>query len=183
MKFTDKAIKQISIYGSLIIIIDIALVIFGFVNKDVDIVRGLLITIALGFGLFYSLSGFKKSVADYYKIFLVIYCVASLIDVVTFFFFTNTTEIISNTVYAVVGVRMLTIFCLLILIFVKNLGKGISFNVSLAILLINIILFIMCISEHDNNTYIMAMASLFLSFITLLLVFGKYIDKDKRGAE
>lgn len=184
MKMTTESIKKISMCCAVLIIINIALIIFSIVRNDVFLINGLLLIIALACGLLYSVFGYKKSSANFYKLFMVVYSVVFLLDVIIYFFFTNNSETLGNTVYVVVAIRMLTFLCLVVLTFVKNLGKNISINLSLAILLINVILFVTCITDPNNRSlFILPASNLLLSFIAFLLVNGKYLDKEQRGAE
>ena len=52
------------------------------------------------------------------------------------------------------------------------------------IVVVNVLLFTISIGKHDNSgTYIMGFANLLLAVIANLLVNGKYINKQSRGAK
>lgn len=52
------------------------------------------------------------------------------------------------------------------------------------IVVVNVLLFTISIGKHDNGgEYIMSFANLLLAIIANLLVNGKYINKQARGAK
>lgn len=184
MRIIEDNLKLLSKVNIVLILLDVAFIIFGIIGKYVEIINGSLLIVALAFGFIYSLKESKKSAANYYKMFMIIYTLMSLLDIVMFFFLSEYVDTFNTIGYIVICMRLVAFICIAALALVKNLGKNNSNTLAGTLFLINIVLFVICaFDKNQTGTYIMSFSNLLLSFTTYLLVNAKYFDKQSRGTD
>lgn len=146
----------------------------------------LLTIIALVFSLVYLFKEYKKSAHVSYKAFLCIYLVIWILEVISSFVFVDV--LIINKVLLI-----LELIVLFILTFTKNLGKKNSKLLASALIILNVcialvVLFAGLYKGYSPLPIVVNVLSGYLSYIllsstTYIMVTGKYIDKDSRGAK
>ena len=133
--------------------------------------------IALACGIVYLFNGYGKSVADYYKLFLIYVAVNSLL--------------IAGAIFIAVGfvveeiLLLAKIVLLVVLAMWKNLGKTKSWIVFILILGLDIALFITTLISSEISIHILVslVTSLALDGIIAIAIQGKYRDKAIRGTK
>ena len=185
MDFIRKNLKAIGIVNSIAIVVCIALRLASLSQASTLLAKIDLFAcvIALTFGLFYSLSGYKKDSAIYFKAFVYLYAATSILSFATaiislmvdgsFVFDLNTAKII---IHAIVTI------CISILAIGLDLGKKKSLQLTYAILLLNIVKLIISLVSKTQFAIISSDVSNVLLTCTLLVfVCAKYVDKQSRG--
>jgi len=156
---------------------------FNFKNLEVSPgVFGYISTIALavaGIGsIVYIGTGHQKKFAAFYFLFLIGFLVSSMASFVTMV----TNELLHQLIipYGIFSV------CLLIMIFVKNLGKDISYVIvgvllitAIAVLILSIIIFYKELGVFRLNST--EATGLIYAIVLMILVFAKFKDKIARG--
>ena len=144
----------------------------------------LLLVAALVLGFVYAVLDYRKQDAKYYKGFMWAYLISSIIHLVNMFSAAASPVFMAFlNIIAVVLTTMLTT-C-------KDLGKQTSYIVAIGLLLCKIVPLIIYLSSgnfSDNGTNFLGVASgslitIMLAANAFLMVAGKYIDKDARGAK
>ena len=150
-------------------------VFFGSFNYGVFF-AGIVNIAALVCGIIYVLKGYSKEAAGYYKAFLALVAVYALI--------TTFTSINQGIVIRII-LKVVKIVLLLVLVFVKDLGKKKTWIIFAVMLAVDICVpFIAIDKQHFLGYRLVAHISKFLTDGTIgLAIRGKYIDKDKRGTK
>ena len=157
-------------------------------------VQSVVCIVALTFGVFYAVKGYKKNGAKNYKGFMVLYFFNNLLSIaapLSIEISTDTFRLVSAVTLA--GNIIITI-CALILALGKDLGKKRSLALSYTILGTNLIKLITVILDLEKNpnitdtkslayAIIAYVSNLLLAAILCIFVNGKYIDKQERGRE
>ena len=173
MKLLSDNLKKAGYFNAALIIVAILfrlyfITVFPIATK----IDSIICIAALIFGLFYSLSGYKKDAAKYYKAFMYLYLISSIFSLVASCD-GNVLSIIANVIILVSA---------FILSFVKDLGEKKSDGLALVILAISI--FKLCIVTTKTIPHIsVAFANLMLACILCVFVAAKYADKKSRGAK
>lgn len=183
MKLTAENIKKANIFNSLLIVIAIALRLTVFTKiTRIAQTETIVCILALLFGLFYSLNGYKKDSAKYYMTFMILLALNSIVSLCG-----PISEMINGTitfisiVFAIV--EALVLVCAFMLSFGENLGKAKSTKISYIFLLLEIVKAILALSNGIITPMGLSSVSfLILGFIVCLLVNAKYADKESRGA-
>lgn len=176
MKIINDNLKKAGYFNIALIVIAIVLRLI-IINTVPTIVKidSIICIAALIFGLFYALSGYKKDGAKYYKAFISLYFVSSIVSLITSII-APTSE--SINIY-ILFINIVVIVLLFILAFVKDVGISKSTNISLLILLVNIIKMF----YTNKLTYQGGFANLILACILCVFVSAKYRDKESRGTK
>lgn len=177
MKVVNDNLKKAGYLNAVLIVIAIVLrlVSIGSVPTVVQIDSALCI-IALIFGLFYSLSGYKKDSAKYYRAFMYLYLVSSIVSLLAPLLVT------SNTFITVINA--IIVILVLVLAFAKDIGVDNSTYFSLLILLLNLVkLFYSFTGVAEFSKMASNFANLILACILCIFVSAKYKDKESRGSK
>ena len=127
--------------------------------------------------IFYAWKGYKKEVAAYYKAFLLLAMVACILAITASVLFEN---VMPGIIF--MGLKVLL---LLILAFLKNMGKLNTLMIFFIMLLVDVIYaFIGVVPDgYMMLRVISVIANLLINATILLAIRGKYADKEERGAE
>ena len=143
--------------------------------------------VALGAGVAYTVLGYKKNAAVFYKIFMWLYAISAVI--------TYTSMIINpagdSATLAVVLTKFISLGLIVLLAGAKDYGVVKSNIISIALLalwtyeLISCVIFVDKFSELNMFVPILfnAIGQFVLASTAALMVCGKYIDKKARGAK
>ena len=180
MKLSNDNLKKAGYFNSVLIVAAIILRAINFANSPtLMMVDNVVCILALVFGLLYSLNGYKKEAAKYYKTFMYLYALSSLISFAA--------PLISFGIgnYNLENVINFAVFvCACLLAFVKDFGKNNS-NTTVCIALV--LTGIKLVNDLLNGTLVnlhFASFSIFVqAMIACVLVSHKYIDKESRGAK
>lgn len=184
MNIISENLKTTGIINAALIVLTIILRLISFFEMSALIKIDVIVCIiSLIFGLLYSLFGYKKDVAKYYKTFMILYVLSSLISVLVPIIDTiNGNITITNIAFAIFGIIILICACMLA--FGKDLGKGKSTNLFLIVLSICTIKILWNLVIESPLAYSSAsFAYLIQAFIVCVLVTGKYKDKQARGSK
>lgn len=150
------------------------------------IIDEILVIVAFAFSLIYMLKEYRKSAHISYKIFLCIYLAIWTLETISAFVFAD-----APTVNKVITIAQLIV--LAILAFAKNLGKKNSKSLATILIVLTICIMIALFYDFINKGYslspiIVNVISGYLLFVLLsttayIMVTGKYIDKESRGAK
>ncbi len=128
--------------------------------------------------VFYARRGYQKEDAAYYKTSLLIMVVACILAIIASVLFGN---VMPGVVF--LGLKILL---LLILAFLKDMGKLNTLMIFFIMLLVDVISAFIGIVPDGNFTLfriISIVSSLLIDVTVLLAIRGKYADKKERGAE
>lgn len=183
MKLINDNLKKTGIVNSILIIIALVLRLKNIGNMTaVRIVDTIICAVGLIFGLLYCLKGYKKDVAKYYKVFMYLYAVSSLISFIvslTLFGFNSMERI--NLIH---GINIAILICACLLAFVKDFGEHNSKTTACIVLVLNAIkLFHDATSGALEITNYASVTNFVQTIIVYILVSQKYIDKTSRGAK
>lgn len=173
-----------------IIVITIALIseIIGLFNNNLLVTDKMVICVlivGLIAGLVFAFNGYKKSYADMYKVYMSIYAVALIINAVAGIAFSNISPSWTFPDYLGMILIVISIVAILILVFVKNLGKKISESLALynMIATCGFSLYEIIILGDIASYYSIYIGNILLSIIAYIFVKFKYVDKASRGAK
>lgn len=145
-------------------------------------VDAIVCVVGLLFGLAYAFSGYVKTSAKLYKIFIVLYSVSSLLSLANFFESVSNKNALKGFGIAIlVGHLAITVLAF-VLAFVKDLGRKKSSNISYVLIGINVLIFMS--SLIGNLDYIIvALGNLVLACVVAVFIASKYVDKASRGRD
>ena len=177
MKLINENLKKAGYFNALLIVIGIVLKALSFLNNPIYIqIDAVVCIIAMVFGLFYSLNGYKKDAAKYYKAFMYLYLFSSL-----FSFIASISGDKTNIIIVITNVVIL--LSAAALAFAKDLGESKSNTLSLVILALNIVKMFVVISTTGVSLAVtLHFSNLVLACILCVFVSAKYADKQSRGA-
>lgn len=132
------------------------------------------ILISLAAAFVYICSGFKKSMAVYYKASLILCSINGLLSIVA----SNS----SSSVLAFVC-NVLCYLVLIVLITCENIGKRNSYILCAINVVLRIVAMFIVVKYFGSSTYQtrIALSQLALALMVAIATFAKYIDKDNRG--
>lgn len=137
--------------------------------------------LAIFAGFVYVLGGYKKNDALFYKLFMLLVCLESVLTLVNDIIITQemgSTSPISGILRTIICVN------LVILVFAKDLGKQTSIGLASAVFGVTIINHARLLVLYFSFSYVIsAVLHLSLALLVLLLVIGKYMDKTERGTK
>ena len=176
-----KSFDNAGVYIIVMSIIAIVLRVLDFnKNGTFGMVDAIVSIIGLVFGLIYAFKGHLKDSAKFYKIFIVLYAVSTIVSLVSYYTYVKNALSVTNIII-LIG-HIVVMLGALLLATIKDFGKKNSTNVVNGIALINLlILFITLVS--DLNFIYIALCNLVLSCIEKAYVDFKYQDKEARGAD
>ena len=127
--------------------------------------------------VFYARRGYQKEDAAYYKTFLVIMAVACVLAIIASVLFGN---VMPGVVF--MGLKILL---LLILAFLKDMGKLNTLMIFFIMLLVDVIYAFIGVVPDGYMLFkvISTVSNLLINATVLLAIRGKYADKEERGAE
>ena len=185
MKLINENLKKTGIVNSILIVIALVLEasaikglpLFGVIDKVVSVV-GLIC------GLLYSIKGYKKNAARYYKWFMYLFALRSLISFAISVFLVGFKA--SDLISLIHAINFAIFVCAFMLAFIKDFGEHNSKTAATIILVLSgIRLFgdVTSMLLFDAN-YVNVTAAIFVEAIIInVLVSQKYIDKASRGAK
>ena len=174
---TDKPIyKVILVFNLLLITAAVVLSIISICSEGATATRILSSAIrllALLFAGFYIISGYSKNASAYYKIFGIIYALGKVIGIISSINHMPTVPEIICDILIIIGILVLT--------FVKNLGKTASFIICAVLVLLQITLLIIAYVLGNPlivkiNMYI----CIDLACLFGIMTYAKYLDKVER---
>lgn len=133
--------------------------------------------VSLLFALFYILYGYVKNAAGYYKIFGYLFVLSKVITTISAF--NPPTPVITYVTSAV------ALISTLVLAFVKDLGKKLSFVLCGALVLIELINCGLVYSYYGTFAWVIKTRAIDLDIACLygILTYAKYLDKAERGTK
>lgn len=178
MKLINDNLKKAGYFNTILIIGAIGVKVYSLTKVNTFVkIDSIVCIFALVFGLIYSLNGYKKDVAKYYKIFMYLYLVSSVLSLMA-----PLVEPILTTINIfVVTINVALLILVFALAFIKDLGVNKSTNIAMVILLLNIIKLLYNVA--NKITIPSGFANLVLPCISCVLVSAKYKDKESRGAK
>ena len=178
MKLINDNLKKAGYFNAALIVIAIIMKLVTFFNVPTLVkIDSVLCVAALVFGLFYSLNGYKKDAAKYYKGFMYLYFASNIISLLV----PLLAPMFEKVNYFIVSINAIILILAFILTFIKDLGVNKSTILSMLILLLNVIKLFYNVA---NKTTIQAgFSNLILACILCVFVSAKYADKASRGAK
>ena len=142
----------------------------------IRIVSSITRIIAMGVGILYLVSGYKKSSAGYYKLFFCLMVVVLILRTMVF---------LANGMNAImVAGSILTIIIAFVLLVGKDLGRDVSLILLTAMIVIEILLKLPFSFEGMSIGQLGGELSMFMLFGTAgCMMTAKYIDKELRGTK
>lgn len=184
MKLINDNLKKAGIISSILIVVAIVLRLIAITAVPTIIkIDALLCIVALLCGLLYTLNGYKKSVANYYKAFMYLYSISSILSLGSSLSFAiadlgkfGIIMIITNAVILI---------SVLVLAFAKDFGEKKSSILSLLVLSLNVFKLLSDISIKGLTTPIISagFGNLILACVSCVFVSAKYVDKASRGTK
>ena len=186
LKTQKPAIKALLVFSLIFLAVALVLSVIRFFEpfESVPVLTYIKIVfdiLAVLSGLAYVLGRYKKNDAVYYKLFMFLNCLSSVMILARDLILTQTDGYTSP----VSGI-LRTIICvdLVILTFAKDLGKQTSIGLASAVLGVTIINAVRLIILYGTFGIIAdAAVALPLALLVLLLAIGKYLDKTERGTK
>jgi hypothetical protein len=130
----------------------------------------------LAAGLYYLALGYEKDSAVFYRAFLILYAISNTVRLVYFMF--------RHSGFLPIAATTVTIIVVLVLLFVKDLGKQISWIAYGILIVAELLLLPSFLKAGTSATLLISKLSDLLIAGTLgLMINGKYLDKDARGTE
>ena len=181
MKFINNNLKTVGYINAVLIIFALVLRLVSFASiPTFGKVESIICIIALIFGLIYSLNGYKKDASKYYKAFMYLYLLSTVITLILSLF-VAINELRKYGILVVIA-NVVILISETILAFAKDLGEKKSNGLALAILAISI--FKLCFVTTKTISHIsIAFDNLILAIILCVFVSAKYADKASRGAK
>ena len=176
MKILKENLKKAGYFNAGLIVVAIVLRLMNMFNTPALVIADSIVCIAaLVFGLFYSLKGYKKDAAAYYKLFMYLLLVSSLMSLSTIVVKFNALMLICNIIIFV---------CVVALAVANNLGESKSNNCALIILICDLIKFFYIVAKTNDMPAIAGgFGNLALACVLCVFVSAKYADKAARGSK
>ena len=177
MKLINDNLKKTGYFNAALIVIAIIMKLITL--KDVSTlvkVDSIVCIIALVFGLFYSLNGYKKDAAKYYKSFMYLFFVSSVLSLLV----PSIAPLSGKTNYFIASINVIILVLVFLLAFIKDLGVNKSTNISMLILILNIV---KLFYNVQITVFLLGFSNLVLACILCVFVSAKYADKEARGAK
>ena len=176
MELINDNLKKAGYFNSVLIVAAIILRAINFANSPtLMMVDNAVCILALVFGLLYSLNGYKKDAAKYYKAFIYLYLISSLFALIG--------PILGERNILMIISRALVFIAVFVLAFIKDLGENKSSKLALAIFVINVATLCYGVTSKAIPFIIMHLGNVALSCILCVFVSAKYADKKSRGAK
>ena len=180
MKLINDNLKKTGYFNAVLIVIALVLRLVTFVSiPTLGKIESIICIVALLYGLIYSLNGYKKDASKYYKTFMYLYLLSTVITLIlTFFVAIN--ELRKYGILVIIA-NVVILLSLTILAFAKDLGEKKSNGLALVILGASI--FKLCIVTKTISYISIAFDNLMLACILCVFVSAKYTEKTSRGAK
>ena len=176
MKLINDNLKKAGYFNAFLTVIAIVLRIFQIVSAPIYVkIEAVICIIALVFGLFYSLNGYKKDAAKYYKAFIYLYLISSLFALIG--------PILGERNILMIISRALVFIAVFVLAFIKDIGENKSSKLALAIFVINVATLCYGVTSKAIPFIVMHLGNVALSCILCVFISAKYTDKASRGAK
>ena len=185
MKFITKNFKNIGLILAALILIAIAMILYSLITVEnsvgLSVIFSIIKCIAMIAGLYYSLKGFGKDNAKYFKTFFITLfafdAIISVIDIYTMFTAGTAAAMICPVI-----LNLLTAVCVAIIAFGKDLGFKKSIILILAGLVFEIVVFVLSIAMATGLANIITcFGNMLIMVIAVMFVLAKYADKEARG--
>lgn len=185
MKLINNNLKKAGYVNAVLIIAAIVLRVINIGKMSgIAIVDALVCAIGLLSGLIYSLNGYKKDAAKYYKVFMLLYAVDSLISFVAILSLYGISFSSANQINLIHAIHLVILVCTCLLAFAKDFGKSNSKTAAWVILILTGIKLINDITTGAIVSVDFASLAIFIqAIIAFVLVSHKYADKEARGAK
>ncbi len=150
-------------------------------NITISLFQAVSAILALVSGFLYLVNGYKKNAAAYYKGYVWIVLIADM--------FATVAGITEASSYLLKSIWAVSLILLAILATGKDLGSTKSYTIAICILLCKVVLLVASFSYRQvlGSAFIPVIldliAQIVLTVSTTLMVCGKYIDKESRGAK
>lgn len=185
MNLLSKNLKKAGIFNTVLILIAIGFRAYQLIDCSMLVkIDGVLCILALLFGVFYSFDGYKKDAGKYYRGFMGLYFISSVVSIAT------PIEAILDSTYVFDEATIIAIFniviavCIFLLGFKKDLGKEKSLNLSYAVVALDIgKLAINLFIKASMSIISIDVSNLVLGLFTCAFVIVKYLDKQSRGSK
>ena len=182
MKLLSNNLKKAGYFNAILIVIAIVFRLFAFSSGVVYKVDTVICILALIAGLIYSLMGYTKAVANYYKVFMLLYAINSAESIIPPV--VGALNAGKTVVLLFALVPAIIMICALILAFAKDLGKEKSTTLSWIILAVSIAKVVLEFCLPDGIHHLTAtIAYLIQAIIAFVFVAAKYADKKSRGTK
>ena len=181
MKFFNDNFKVIGYFNALLIVASIVFRLYFITTfSPLIMADSILCTITLLFGLFYSLSGYKKDAAKYYKEFMYLFFASSILSLCSTLYI-GSSSLTSSGLVIIISNAIIFIISF-VLAFIKDFGLAKSNILALVVLLLNIVKLVLVLKTSISFISI-GFANLILACILCIFVSAKYADKTSRGAK
>ena len=186
MKLINDNLKKAGIFNSVLIVIAIVLRLIPLKSVPTLVkVDSIICIVALIYGLIYALYGYKKEASKYYKTFMYLYLLSSIISFATVLDFA--VDILGKIGILMIIANAIILVSVFLLAFIKDFGEKKSNNFALLVFALNIfkLLFDLIIigSSIELANISAGFSNIMLSCILCLFVSAKYADKSSRGAK
>lgn len=146
-------------------------------------VSALVMSVALIIAIIYIINGYGKKDAKLYKLFLLFFAIATLIDISL-----SATAGVYTSAYTALNAVLLAVSfgAICTLYFAKDLGERTSKNLALAPLVLNIIILLIAIFAYRGlmllfSICLFSVRHIILGAVLYISVKSKYEDKEARG--
>lgn len=184
MKLINNNLKTVGYINVVLIVIAIILRLIAItVVPTIIKIDAILCIAALACGLIYALNGYKKDAAKYYKTFMYLYLISSVLSLGTSL--SLAIADLGNFGILMIISNIIITISIFVLAFVKDFGEKKSNILSLLVLSLNILKLLSDISIKGITTPIISagFGNLILACILCVFVSAKYADKASRGAK
>ena len=184
MKLLSNNLKKAGYFNAALIVIAIVLRLISIVVVPTIIkIDAVLCIAALVYGFLYALNGYKKDVAKYYKSFMYLYLISSVLSLGTSL--SLAIADLGNFGILMIVSNIIIVISIFVLAFVKDFGEKKSNTLSLLVLSLNVFKLLSDISIKGITTPIISagFGNLILACVLCVFVAAKYADKKSRGAK
>ena len=183
--------KQLQIAGIISSVVICILLVFGGIflfAKGLDIpnkISMLMQMVALLLGLVYSISGYSKKSADFYKGFMLSCAISCIITVICLFI---ASQYDNSTIFSIITLTINSV-ALLLLAFGKDMGEKKSIIITLVLFIICFARFVIVLATYNTDmdkifaVCVDALQVLIMSTICFEFVIAKYVDKRSRNTK
>ena len=185
MDYSRDILKKAGIVNGILIVATVICKLFLFSSATMMTkIDSVVCMVALIFGLFYSLSGYKKDSAKYYKVFMILYVVSSIFSLVVGIY----SNIKSDSTVSGINIfatlcSIAIIVCACILVVGKDMGEQKSIHLSCVILVAGLVKMIIALYSKSLDVITSEVSNLVLAIIVVAFVSAKYLDKASRGTK
>ncbi|MBQ0026153.1 MAG: hypothetical protein KBS79_02135 [Lachnospiraceae bacterium] len=133
---------------------------------------------ALVFAAYYVFAGYTKDAAGFYKVYTGIFGLSLLVALID--------AIVEGTHALGISCTAIALAIIVVLLFVKNLGKTVSLTLCVVLLAACAFVLVNFIGANDGSpigilNMLHSIVLMILAFMQFVITFAKYIDKKERG--